>query len=154
MCLTQEAGRVWPVTRPRAAGHKLLQFLRENTPGPVRPRCKMTYLIPDKNQLIIDLYLILYYCLSVLDIRHERHMAGSLDRDGQGSLMLRAVAGNAARKDLASLGDILLQLRGILVIKLIVLLAAEHTNLLASVHRPAAASRSIGLIKRHLNPPY
>ena len=80
-------------------------------------------------------------------------MAGSLDRDGQSSLMLRAVAGDAARKDLASLGDKLLQLRGVLVIDLIVLFAAEHADLLAPVHGPAAASRSFALIKRHLNPP-
>lgn len=81
-------------------------------------------------------------------------MAGSLDRYGQSSLMLRAIAGNASRKNLASLGDILLQLRGILVIDLIILLAAEHADLLASVHRSRTASRSIALIKRHVNPPY
>ena len=97
--------------------------------------------------------MVLFLVRSILDVRHQGHVAGSLDRDSQSSLMLRAVAGDAARKDLASLGDILLQLRGILVIDLIVLLAAEHADLLASVHGSAAASRSIALIKRHLNPP-
>lgn len=107
----------------------------------------MTYLYSRK-------YIAEYLIGLVLDVRHKGHVAGSLDRDGQSSLMLRAVAGDAARKDLASLGDKLLQLRSILVIDLIVLFAAEHAYLLASVHRSAAASRSFTLIKRHLNPPY
>ena len=72
-------------------------------------------------------------------------MAGSLDRDSECSLMLCAVSGDAARKDLASLRDILLQLCYILVIDLVILFPAEYADFLPSVHR-SAASRGIALV--------
>ncbi len=55
-------------------------------------------------------------------------MTCPLDGRGQRSLVLSAVAGDAAGKNLASLGYISLQLVGILVIDHIIL-AAEYTHL-------------------------
>lgn len=52
-------------------------------------------------------------------------MARPLDGGSQRPLVLRAVAGDTAGKDLASLGHISLELVGILVINHIIL-AAEH----------------------------
>ena len=74
--------------------------------------------------------------ISILNIRHDRHMAGSLDRHCQSSLMLCTVACDAAGKDLASFRDILAQLGCILVIDLVILLTAEYADLFS----PAAAS--------------
>ena len=59
--------------------------------------------------------------------------------------MLCTVSGDTTRKDLASLRDILLQLRYILVIDLIIFFSAEHADFLSSMHR-SAASRGIGLV--------
>ena len=85
---------------------------------------------------------------SVLHVGHKRDLACSLDCDCQSSLMLCAVAGNSSGKDLASLRNILLQLRYILVIDLVVLFSTEHADFFPSVYR--SASGSIALIcKRH-----
>ena len=42
----------------------------------------------------------------VLNVGHERNVARSLDSRGQRSLVLSTVAGDTARKDLASLGNV------------------------------------------------
>ena len=59
-------------------------------------------------------------------------MAGSLDRDGQSSLVLGAIAGDTSGQDLAALGDVLSQLAGILIVDTIVDVAAEHADFLSS----------------------
>ena len=58
-------------------------------------------------------------------------MARPLDSHSQRSLVLCAVAGDTAGKNLASLGNVSLQLIGILVIDYIIL-AAEYAHFLSS----------------------
>ena len=72
-----------------------------------------------------------------LNIGHKRKMTCSLDRYGKRSLMLCTVAGNSSRQDLAALGNVFPKLCYILVIDLIVLCSAEHSDFFSSA---AAAS--------------
>ena len=68
-------------------------------------------------------------------------MSCSLDRNRQRALMLCAVAGDAARKDLAALGDISLKLVDILVADLAVL-ATEYADFLSSAESAGFSSES------------
>lgn len=68
-------------------------------------------------------------------------MTGTLHGKGKRTLMLCAVAGDAARKDLAALGDVSLKLVDILVADLAVL-AAEHADFLSSAESALLSSKS------------
>src|SRR5437660_8238248 len=64
-------------------------------------------------------------------VGQQRHLARVLHRDGDVALMLAAVAGDPASPDLAAVGDVLAQQRGVLVVdQLRVLGLAEHADLL------------------------
>jgi len=72
---------------------------------------------------------------SVADVRQESDLTGSLDGNGDLTLMLCAAAGDAAGQDLASLADELSQAGNILIVKLFDLVGAEQTNFLSlAVH--------------------
>ena len=72
-------------------------------------------------------------------------VTSSLDRYGQSSLMLSAVAGDATRKDLTSLGYVSLQLISVLVINHVVL-TTKYTNLFSSADPALSSHRGIGLL--------
>ena len=83
-------------------------------------------------------------------------MTSSLDCYSQSALMLSAVAGDTTRKDLTSLGNVSLQLIGILVIDYIIL-TAEYANFLSSADAAFLSHRSIGsicLVKSHFSASY
>src|SRR5436189_243449 len=64
-------------------------------------------------------------------VRQQRHLASVLHRDGDVALVLAAVAGHPAGPDLAAVGDVLPQQRGVLVVDVLRVLAlAEHADLL------------------------
>src|SRR3954451_13083211 len=63
-------------------------------------------------------------------VREQGHLAGVLDRDGDVTLVLDAVAGHATRADLATVGDELAEQGGVLVVDTGRLLLAELANLL------------------------
>src|ERR1700733_10464469 len=71
------------------------------------------------------------FCVSRLPRRggegQQRHLAGVLDRDRDVALMLDAVAGDAARADLAALADVRTQQLGVLVVDRLAFFGAEHT---------------------------
>src|ERR1700751_3282474 len=58
--------------------------------------------------------------------RQQRDLTGILDRERNITLMLHAVSGDATRTDLAALADVGAQQRGVLVVDLLLLFAAEH----------------------------
>ena len=68
-------------------------------------------------------------------------MTGTLHGKRKRALMLCAVACDAARKDLAALGDVSLKLVDILVADLAVL-AAEHADFLSSAESAGFSSES------------
>src|SRR6202000_824433 len=63
-------------------------------------------------------------------VGQQRHLAGVLDRRGDIPLVLRAVAGNPPRADLAAVGNELPQQTGVLVVHVGDLLLAENADLL------------------------
>src|SRR6185436_12347414 len=65
-------------------------------------------------------------------IRQQRQIPRSFDRDRQLALIARAGAGDAARHDLAGLGDVLLQQFEILVVDLFDAFRGEAAELLAA----------------------
>src|SRR3569832_128335 len=65
--------------------------------------------------------------------RDERYRTGTLDRVLELPLMQRARSGNAAGKNLAALGDELLQRLDVLVVDVLELLDAELADALAAV---------------------
>ena len=71
---------------------------------------------------------------SVADVGQKRYMAGTLDRDGQLTLMLCTSAGNSSGKNLRALADELAKSRNVLVIDLIDAICAELADLLLSAH--------------------
>ena len=86
-------------------------------------------------------------------IRKQCDVARSLDRDGQRSLVGSAVSGDAARKDLTSLGDISSQRCDILIIDRLCALCTEHTDFSSSAHAARSSGSlafgSVTLVKRH-----
>ena len=68
-------------------------------------------------------------------------MTCTLDGQCNGTLMLRAVACDSSRKDLAALGDVSLQLVDILVADLTVV-AAEYADFLSSAESALFSSES------------
>src|SRR5580692_5651934 len=77
--------------------------------------------------------------------RHERDHPRPVDRHGDGALMLGAVAGQAARHQLAAIGDEVLEQRGVFVVDLdrlvraeLALLATADGTLLVVPAAPAA----------------
>src|SRR5262245_7085389 len=79
------------------------------------------------------------FMLGVLVRRHVRqqgHRARALDRMGQLPLVPRAAAGNAARDDLAALGDEAAEPTHVLVVDEVDLVRAKLANLPASKATP------------------
>ena len=76
-------------------------------------------------------------------IRKQSDVARSLDCSGQRSLMLRAGSGDAAGKNLSSLGNVLSERRNILIINRLRVLRAENTDLSSSAHPAARSSASL-----------
>jgi len=72
------------------------------------------------------------FFLSVADVGHECNVAGTLDSNGQLTLMLCTCTGDTAGQDLRSLGNELLQTNGILVIDFIDLICTESADFLSS----------------------
>ena len=60
-------------------------------------------------------------------------MTGTLDSGGKLSLMSGALAGDSSGKNLRSVGDILMELGGVLVIYALNLIDAESAHLLADL---------------------
>ncbi len=87
----------------------------------------------------------------ILNVRHDCELTSSLNSNGKLSLMLSAVTGNAAGKDLSSLGNELLQLSCVLVIDNVVF-TTENANLLTSADAAfslSGAFGTLGLIECH-----
>src|SRR5215475_9567935 len=89
-------------------------------------------------------------------VRQQRHLAGVLDRRGDVALVLRAVAGDPPRTDLAAVRDELPQQPGVLVVDPGHLLLAEKAHLLLWLadrwlgHRgaPSHSRQSAGMVGR------
>ena len=73
-------------------------------------------------------------------------MAGSLDGNRQSSLMRCTGSRDSSGKDLPALGNILVELRSILIIDLVIF-STEDTNLLLSVEPAPFLERRIRFIR-------
>lgn len=86
-------------------------------------------------------------------VRKQSNVTCSLDCERKRSLVTRAVSGDAARKNLTSLGDVLLQRCNILVIYRLCALSTKHTNFSSSSHAArtsvSLSFRSVTSVKRH-----
>lgn len=86
-------------------------------------------------------------------VRKQSNVTCSLDCERKRSLVARAVSGDAARKNLTSLGDVLLQRCNILVIYRLCALSTKHTNFSSSAHAArtsvSLSFRSVTSVKRH-----
>ena len=76
---------------------------------------------------------MLLSCLSVARVGKKSNVTCTLDSGGKLSLMSGAVAGDSSGKNLRSVGDILMELGGVLVIYALNLIDAESANLLAAL---------------------
>ena len=77
------------------------------------------------------------------NVGEKRHLASSLDRGSELSLVKSAVAANTSGEDLCSLGNELSELCNVLVIDLRNLVLAEDANLLSSVVLAVCGTLSI-----------
>ena len=91
---------------------------------------------------------MLLSCLSVARVGKKSNVTGTLDSGGKLSLMSGAVAGDSYGKNLRSVGDILMELGGVLVIYALNLIDAESANLLAAL---AVGSSVVFLICHDVN---
>ena len=91
---------------------------------------------------------MLLSCLSVARVGKKSNVTGTLDSGGKLSLMSGAVAGDSSGKNLRSVGDILMELGGVLVIYALNLIDAESANLLAAL---AVGSSDVFLICHDVN---
>ena len=91
---------------------------------------------------------MLLSCLSVARVGKKSNVTGTLDSGGKLSLMSGAVAGDSSGKNLRSVGDILMELGGVLVIYALNLVDAERANLLAAL---AVGSSVVFLICHDVN---
>ena len=91
---------------------------------------------------------MLLSCLSVARVGKKSNVTGTLDSGGKLSLMSGAVACNSSGKNLRSVGDILMELGGVLVIYALNLIDAESANLLAAL---AVGSSVVFLICHDVN---
>ena len=86
-------------------------------------------------------------------VRQQSDVTCSLDCERERSLVTRAVSGDAARKNLTSLGDVLLQRCNILIIDRLCALCTKHTNFSSSAHAARTSAslsfRSVTSVKRH-----
>src|SRR5687767_2218396 len=84
-----------------------------------------------------------FICASPLlhDIGEQRQEAGALDGLGQLALLLGGDRGDAARHDLAALGDVALQKLHVLIVDLRSVGAGERADLAAAEERAALATR-------------
>src|SRR5712671_2774226 len=104
---------------------------------------------------------MIFMCAPLLVLHHgvgeQRDVAAALDGGGHLALVPRAVPGDAARHDLAPLGDEVLELGRVLVVDLEALVGAVPAHLapaesppaaaLAPVARAAAAARPVVLLE-------
>src|SRR5438309_2187250 len=81
--------------------------------------------------------MIFIACSSARAERQERHLSRVLDRRGHVALVLRAVAGDAARTDLAPVGHELLQQPHVLEVDIVDLVLAEDADLALLLLLPA-----------------
>jgi hypothetical protein len=81
----------------------------------------------------------------VLNVRHDSELTSSLNSYGKLSLVLSAVTGDAAGKDLSSLGNELLKLCSIFIIDNVVF-TTENANLLTSTDAAFSLSGAIGTL--------
>ena len=81
----------------------------------------------------------------ILNVRHDSELASSLDSYGKLSLVLSTVTGDAAGKNLSSLGNKLLKLCCVLVIDNVVF-TTENANLLTSTDAAFSLSGAIGTL--------
>jgi hypothetical protein len=91
---------------------------------------------------------MLLSCLSVARVGKKSNVTCTLDSGGKLSLMSGAVAGDSSGKNLRSVGDILMELGGVLVIYALNLIDAESANLLAAL---AVGSSVVFLICHDVN---
>ena len=75
---------------------------------------------------------VLARALVLIGVRQQRQEARAPDRELQLALIVRARAGDAARDDLAGLGDVALERRQILVVDLLDVIGRESAELLAA----------------------
>lgn len=87
----------------------------------------------------------IFACGLILNVRHNSELTSTLDSYGELSLMLCAVTGNAAGKNLSSLGNELLKLCCILIINNVVL-TTENANLLTSADSALSLSGAFGTL--------
>src|SRR5262249_46087760 len=80
------------------------------------------------------------------DVWQKRHLAGALDRHRDLALVAPAGAADAARPDLAALGDVAAKLADVLVVDLVDLRLAEEARLApaAGERREALAAAAVG----------
>src|SRR5690554_3325756 len=78
--------------------------------------------------------------LLLQDVREQTKEAGALDRLGEEALLLGRHGGDAARHDLAALGNEALQQLHVLVVDLRRVGAGERAGLAAPEERPAAGA--------------
>ena len=94
-----------------------------------------------------------FACGLVHLVRQQSDVTCSLDCERERSLVTRAVSGDAARKNLTSLGDVLLQRCNILIIDRLCALCTKHTNFSSSAHAARTSAslsfRSVTSVKRH-----
>src|SRR4029079_13062374 len=83
-----------------------------------------------QDELHLRRFLTLLVSATGGGVGQQRHLAGVLDRDGDVTLVLDAVAGHPPRADLAAVGDELAEQRGVLVVDTGLLLLAELADLL------------------------
>lgn len=79
--------------------------------------------------------ITLFAVFLIAHVREQGNLTGALDSRVQFALVLCTSAGNAAGKDLCTLGNELSQLCNILVINGVDLVYTENANLFLSVHR-------------------
>ena len=77
------------------------------------------------------------------NVGEKCHLASSLDRSSELSLVKSAVAANTSGEDLCSLGNVLSELCNVLVVDLRNLILAEVANLLSSVVLAVCGTLSI-----------
>lgn len=84
---------------------------------------------------------------SVADVGKKGYLTGALDGGLELSLMLRAVSGDTAGKDLSGFADILAELSGILVVDIADLVLTENANFSSAavgIHRTCCTGSALG----------
>ena len=109
-------------------------------------RREKTKALRENAKVLLSFKLILSYDnfrKLVGNVGEKRHLASSLDRGSELSLVKSAVAANTSGEDLCSLGNELSELCNVLVVDLRNLVLAEDANLLSSVVLTVCGTLSI-----------